>query len=513
MSTQTSYADLESAIDQFRAGILSSNQLKPVLSPSGIYEQRDAKFMLRVRITGGHIETQALRRLADVMDRNRIPMGHLSSRQAIQLHDVMPEQIISTMVACREIGLPFKGGGGNTYRNILISPDSGLSPEEAFDVLPHALAMHRALGARPESLLLPRKFKVGIFTKPGEAFLASVQDLGFLAVVSGGQRGFTVYGGGGLGRESGVGARLFDFLPEAQFIRCALAMLRLFSDHGDRSNRNQARLRFVLKSRGAEDFTRLFNFYYQTTPEAPFELPPAPDYGSRPVVREVASVPSAATGYEAWRSHAVTPTRFGAEKAIVRLYVPYGNLVPGQLRRLAALADEFGAGFLRLTRNQDLLLAPVATAALTQLHSRLLADFPGLDLTLRSFRGHITTCIGSVVCKVGILASPAVADTVAAHLDSLLPPDTPEKRAQLRRITDDLLISGCPNSCSGHPTAWLGYQGSRKKIGDKVEDVVFPFTGRTLDEKSLRLSTCPEGSAAIPVSQLPAAIAKALGIP
>jgi len=503
--------DLEAAVAGYLAGTLSSNQLKPALAPSGIYEQRNSLFMLRVRITGGHLESAALRGLAGVMERHHIPLGHLSSRQAIQLHDVEAGEILGTMAACRAIGLPFKGGGGNTYRNILISPDSGLAPGGTFDVLPYAWAIHQALAARPDALQLPRKFKVGMFSHPDEAFMAAVQDLGFLAVTSGGQRGFTVYGGGGLGRESGVGVKLFDFLPHDQFIRCTLAMLHLFNDQGDRVNRHQARLRFVLKARGAEAFARLFHFYFEKTVwEAPV-LPPAPDYAALARRHRLFSSgikPEA--GYEAWKYHAVGSTSLGADVVTVRLYVPFGNLSPDQFRRLASVSDDFGGGFLRLMRSQDLLLGPVPAAALPALYNRLVADFPGLDLTLRSFRGHITTCVGSSVCKIGILAAPILADAIADHLDPLLPADTPEKLKVLRLITDDIRISGCPNSCSAHPTAWLGFQGLKRKVGEKVEDVVLPFCGRCLQPDSLRLSTCSETTPFITVDGLPAAVAEAL---
>ncbi len=504
--------DLEAAIAGYLAGTLSSNQLKPVLAPSGIYEQRNALFMLRVRITGGHLESASLRGLAGVMERHHIPLGHLSSRQAIQLHDVQAGEILGTMGECRSIGLPFKGGGGNTYRNILISPDSGLAPEGAFDVLPYALAIQQTLASRPEALQLPRKFKVGIFSKPDEAFMAAVQDLGFLAVTSGDRRGFVVYGGGGLGRESGVGVKLFDFLPHDQFIRCTLAMLHLFNEQGDRVNRHQARLRFVLKARGAEDFSRLFHFYFEKTVWDVPVLPPAPDYNALALRRRKLSpdtMPEA--GYQLWTRHAVGATNLGADHVTVRLYVPYGNLTPEQCRRLAAVADDFSGGFLRLMRSQDLLLGPVPAATLPALYNRLLADFPELDLTLRSFRGHITTCVGSSVCKIGILSAPLLADTIADHLDPLLPADTPGKLKMLRLITDDIRISGCPNSCSAHPTAWLGFQGLKRKVGEKVEDVVLPFSGRCLQPDSLRLSACSEATPAITLDRLPFVVTEALG--
>ncbi len=504
------YPEIDSAVSGYLAGSLNSNQLKPVLAPSGIYEQKNGLFMVRVRITGGHCESSALRGLVEVMERHAIPLAHLSSRQTLQLHDVAVEKISQVMEDCLAIGMPFKGGGGNTYRNILISHDSGLAVDGAFDVLPYATALHLELAARPEALLLPRKFKIGFFSNVSETLLAAVQDLGFLAVTSGGRRGFTVYGGGGLGRESAVGVKLFDFLPHDQFVRCAMAMLHFFSEHGDRVNRSQARIRYILKRMGPEAFARMFDFYFQKTLWAPPVLLPGPDYAAlarRPVEVPV-QLPS--KSFEVWKNHAVRPTRLGADHVTVRLYVPYGNLALEPLRRLAKLADEFGGGFMRLMRSQDLLVGPVAVAALPVLYSRLLGDFPGMDLTLRSFRGHITTCVGSSVCKIGILPAPALADELASHLDRLLPADNPVKLKQLRQIMDNIRISGCPNSCAGHPTAWLGFQGMKQRVGDKIEEVVLPYTGLSTEPDELRLSVYDPATPAIPRDSLPAVVAKAI---
>jgi sulfite reductase beta subunit-like hemoprotein len=115
------------------------------------------------------------------------------------------------------------------------------------------------------------------------------------------------------------------------------------------------------------------------------------------------------------------------------------------------------------------------------------------------------------VCKIGVLSAPALADAISEKMDALLPADTPEKLKILRQLTDDLLISGCPNSCSGHPSAGLGFQGLKRRIGDKIEEAVLPFTGRSLQPESLRLSTYDEANPAIAIENLPAFVAESLG--
>ncbi len=124
-------------------------------------------------------------------------------------------------------------------------------------------------------------------------------------------------------------------------------------------------------------------------------------------------------------------------------------------------------------------------------------------MTLKSFKGHIVSCVGSGVCKIGILKSSDIADAVGAEMDKLLPPDTPEKVEILRTLTDQIRISGCPNSCAGHPSAQIGLQGQKKRIGEKVEDVCLFFTGLSADENTLRLSSPATEEEYVKVADIP----------
>lgn len=124
-----------------------------------------------------------------------------------------------------------------------------------------------------KAFALPRKFKIGFFANGNDLLRASIQDLAFVAKIRDGQRGFAVYAGGGMGRESSVGIELCGFLPETQIFRATLALVALFYDHGNRENRHQARLRFVLKRLGNEAFQRLYLEYFAQAEAPSVEVP------------------------------------------------------------------------------------------------------------------------------------------------------------------------------------------------------------------------------------------------
>ncbi|MBU8902363.1 MAG: nitrite/sulfite reductase [Victivallales bacterium] len=457
---------LKEEITKFLNGELSAADLKHSAAPFGIYQQRDDLFMTRIRITGGHLAVSELNIIADIIDKNNIGYAHLTTRQDIQLQGVPPENIYATIRACTKGGLPFKGGGGNTFRNIAVSPDSGIASDSVFDVIPHAKTLTDFIFTWNKAFDLPRKLKIGFASSPKDELMAATQDLGFVAVIKNEKPGFKVYGGGGMGRDSALGIKLFDFIPVEEVPRCALAMTELFYDHGDRTNRNKARIRFIVKRLGNENFLELFNEYFKKTSFAVKHFP-----GWELKLETKTKIFSKQSMNENWLKHAVSPTRFGNDVVSVRIFVPKGNLNAGQLRKLAEASNRYGCSFIRLTPGQDIVFPLVQRSALSELYMFLKTQLKDIDLTLESFKGHITCCLGSTVCKIGILDAPALGNELAAQLDK-----ADIKAESYSKILDMIKISGCPNSCAGHPTACIGMQGQKKKIDDKLENVYNIFT-------------------------------------
>lgn len=488
------YEALKEAFDAYVKGALTSEKLKPVTAPFGIYEQRNGLFMLRIRVTGGEVRCDRLKGLAELLEKEAGTI-HLTSRQDIQVHDVPAEKAPAFVQACDALGLPFKGGGGNTYRNILASARSGVSEESPFDVYPYAFALNQAMQECEKAFTLPRKMKIGVFACAQEQLLAAVQDLGFLAARHDGQDGFSVYVGGGMGRDSAIGLRLFDFLPVGDVIRVAVACTELFHDHGDRANRNQARLRFLLKRIGQEAFTRLFFDYYEQvkTRISPLLLqeqePLLPRAGRGPDLPSV----EAQNDFALWRSIAVLPTRFGDDQVSVRLFVPYGNLRARHLRVLAGLALRCGSEVVRLLTSQDILLPRVHRSWLPAIFQCLRQELQDIDLTFQSYKGHLVTCVGATVCKIGMVDAPTVGDAITRELDRYLPADTPAKRNLLRIVADEVRISGCPNACSGHPLARLGIGCILQKEGSEIRPYAHVLVDAGVTQGAPHLATDETG--------------------
>lgn len=469
--------ELLGAWADFNANRITPLQLKAVSSGFGIYQQKDDAVMMRIRRTGGVVTLGDLRTATTLLEKYRVPFLHITTRQALQLHGVAPTDVAACLADCEAAGLRFRGGGGNTFRNVLVNANSGLNADTAFDVLPYARALTDAFYTFDTAYALPRKIKIAFADRAADRMLCAIQDLGFVATLREGRRCFEVWLGGGIGNKPRVGFRLFEALPAEACIRVAMAVTNLFNDHGDRACRATARLRFLRAKLGDEGLTALFRDYY-----AKVEGPLCPEASLTPEVYPVTTLPEGeppAEGFEDWKAVACDPLADGT--FAVRLFVPFGNFDLPRLRRFCDFLARYGLTRLHLLPSQDFALPRIHGKCLTALHAALLRDFPDFDLTLRSYVGHIPTCIGNTVCKIGAADSPRIGERLAHALDAHLPANTPERRRLARLVTTEVRISGCPNSCTAHPAAKFGFQC--RKLGG--QDVLIPFTSATVEPPTL----------------------------
>ena len=205
--------ELLGAWADFNANRITPLRLKAVSSGFGIYQQKDDAVMMRIRRTGGVVTLGDLRTAATLLERYRVPFLHITTRQALQLHGVAPTDVAACLADCEAAGLRFRGGGGNTFRNVLVNANSGLNADTAFDVLPYARALTDAFYTFDTAYALPRKIKIAFADRAADRMLCAIQDLGFVATLREGRRCFEVWLGGGIGNKPRVGFRLFEALP------------------------------------------------------------------------------------------------------------------------------------------------------------------------------------------------------------------------------------------------------------------------------------------------------------
>ena len=457
---------LVAAWRDYAAGKIDAKTLKGFTAGFGIYQQRDDNTMMRIRRPGGIVTTEDFRAAAAIMEKYGVPFAHITTRQAIQLHGVKAADVPDALEDCERVGFRFRGGGGDTFRNTLVSAFSGLHADTVFDVLPYARKMSEFFYSFDTAYGLPRKLKIGFADRPADAALAQVQDLGFVAKVVDGQRCFETYLAGGIGFKARVGIKVFDALPASECVRLAFALTRLFNDKGCRTNRAHARIRFLREDFGDDGLVALLKEYYAANraadPEMREEILEDEDY---PITTfPVGAMPAA--GFDTWRKLAVTD--LGTGRSGVRLFVPFGNFTAAEFRRFADVMDGFGAMRFQIAPTQDLLL-DVPNGQLPGLYNTLLSHLGDRDLTLRSFVGHLTTCIGCTVCKSGVCDSPAFGRALAQELDArLMPLNTPAKVVAAGKIISEVKICGCPNSCANPQAAEFGFVCKNAPTGPEL---------------------------------------------
>lgn len=445
-------------------GEITEDQFRPFRLKHGIYGQRQSGFqMVRVKIPSGLLSPIQLRALADIAEKYSTGRGHLTTRENVQFHFVKMENVPTVMGLLAESGLTTREACGNTVRNITSCPLSGVCPTESFDVTPYALATTQFFLRHPEFHDLPRKFKIAFSgcEDDGNCAVAGIHDVGLIARVRGSNgtahRGFKVLVGGGLGSLPTEAATFTDFLPEEELIPTIEAILRVFCEHGNRKNKLKARMKFVLRAKGIEEFRRLV-----AEKRAVVETPAAPRTVPTPVgppLVGISHLPRSTNGasaqYERWAQHNLQPQRQPGH-ALVWIKLPSGNIFTQQLRGLADLLEKFGLPVSRIAISQDLVIPWTPLARSKEIFHALEA----LDLATPGARtiADVTGCPGATTCNLGITRSLTLAEVLAQEFAGETDPEVKKLRIK---------ISGCPNSCGHHHIADIGLYGNARKVGEQ----------------------------------------------
>ena len=216
--------------------------------------------MVRIKLPAGEIYPNQLEKISQLSEQYSIGSAHFSTRENIQLHWVILEDVSEIIRGLAEVGLTSREACGNTVRNVMCSPLSGVCSDEKFDATPYALATAKFFLRNPMAQSLPRKFKFN-FTCCERHGMVRMVDVGLIPQIreidGSSQRGFKVFLGGGLGNKSFVGHQLEEFTPEEDLVYTSIAVMKIFDRLGDRKNLARNRMRYLVNDMGWEKFQNL----------------------------------------------------------------------------------------------------------------------------------------------------------------------------------------------------------------------------------------------------------------
>jgi sulfite reductase beta subunit-like hemoprotein len=474
--------------EAFLAGEIPEDEFRSFRLKHGIYGQRQPGFqMVRCKIPGGLLTSQQAEQFARIADEFGGGRGHLTTRQNIQYHFVPLARVSGLMHLLADVGLTNREACYNTVRNVTACPWSGLARDEVFDVRPYAQRLAYAFLRKDLTGNLPRKFKIAFDGCAGQdCIVSAINDIGLRAVVRDGRRGFRMVIGGGLGPLPTEAQLLDEFVPEERLLNRCEAVIRVFNQWGNRSNKNKARMKFVLRERGIAWLQEHIDKEYADILANggiawPDRVPEGfGGYQSKPLpLGDGALLPVLNAGrtddpqYDAWLDTNVKHQK-QTGYAAVTVRVDQGNLTGVQLRGLARISSTAGDGLVRVAIQQNLLLAFIPLGRLPRVYAALREL--GLAAPSAGRIEDVVTCPGSYTCNLGLTKTmnlgAALADTVRAYDDP-----------QVNRLS--IKASGCPNACGHHWIADLGFYGNARKIGGKEVPYYQMLLGGGYDEQGL----------------------------
>ena len=463
---------------------LDPDDFKKFRLENGVYGIRGTmdEHMIRIKVRFGALTADQLDAVADIVEKYATPkVAHVTTRQAIQLHKVKRGNVPEALKAIVKTGLTTREACGNTVRNVSACPFSGISAEELFDVTPYADAVSRYFLRHPVCQNLPRKFKIAFEGCPTDHARVPIHDFGAVArvkVIDGKPaRGFRTFVGGGLGAVPFPPHELEEFTPEDLLIPTIETVMRLFDRYGERKNRAQARIKFLIKKWGIEEFRRQFieerKVTLMTSPgQTDWKIPvysqeaPPPPPAQRPSLEDATPRASAQKGftvaqetpeYRRWVKTNLVPQKQAGYVA-VQIRCPLGDIGVPQMRGVAELSRKFNGGRLRTVISQNLLLPWVRQESVPALYEGL--QRLGIAASGAGLLADVTRCPGADTCQIAITHSRGLAASfgdIFSNGGRELVDDEALKNLSIK-------ISGCHNSCGQHHIADIGFQGASSEL-------------------------------------------------
>jgi sulfite reductase (NADPH) hemoprotein beta-component len=421
--------------------------------------------MLRVAIPYGMLASSQLRMLAHIARHYDRDYGHFSTRQNIQFNWPKLEQVPDILAELASVEMHAIQTSGNCIRNVTTDHLAGVAADELEDPRPWCELIRQWSTLHPEFNYLPRKFKIAVTGAASDRAVSAVHDIG-VHLVRGpdGVIGFEILCGGGLGRMPIIGKRIREWLPQGELLAYLEAILRVYNSHGRRDNIHRARIKVLVKSLGVAEFARQVEREYAANRAF------APQVSAAQIARLRASftpppylplrdrdpTPGASAAFVAWYRHNTRAHKVSGYRAVFVSLKKHGE-APGdmsgsQMLGLAELADRYSFGEVRVTHDQNLLLADVPQRELATLHEAL-AEL-GLATPNIGTLTDMIACPGLDFCSLANAGTIGVAKQIHEQFDDF------DYLYDLGEI--QVKMSGCMNACGHHHVGHIGILGVDK---------------------------------------------------
>ena len=452
--------ELANKIELFHNGKIDEEKFRSLRLARGVYGQRqEGVQMIRIKLPYGKVLSNQLRRIADVSDEYSRGRLHITTRQDIQIHYVDLNRTPELWAELERDDVTLREACGNTVRNVTASETAGIDNNEPFDVSPYADALFKFFLRNPICQEMGRKFKVSFSSSNEDTGLSYMHDLGFIAKIQDGVRGFKVMLGGGLGSQPRHADVLYDFLPSDKIIPVMEGVLRIFDRYGERKSRAKARMKFLIKDIGLDAFKILVEEEQNAIEHKSVEINADAYVASKPVSVKAPKVEiKNKEAFELWKLTNLIPQKQKGYVAI-GIKVLLGDFYTDKARLLADLVENYAAGEIRLSLRQNIVIPFVKKDLIPFFYQEL--EKLGFVEAGYNKAVDITACPGTDTCNLGISSSTGIAE----ELERVIKTEYPQ---YLENSDLVIKISGCMNACGQHNMANIGFQGMSIRTKDKL---------------------------------------------
>ena len=454
---------------RYLAGELSEDEFRPLRLMNGLYVQRHAP-MLRVAVPYGMLSSRQVRKLAHIARTYDRGYGHFTTRQNLQFNWPALETVPDILAELAEVEMHAIQTSGNCIRNTTTDQFAGVAADELVDPRPYCEIIRQWSTFHPEFTYLPRKFKIAVSGAEQDRAATLVHDIGLHAVRNAeGEVGFRVIVGGGLGRTPMIGSVIREFLPAKHILTYLDAILRVYNRFGRRDNKYKARIKILVKAMTADGFAAKVEEEWSHLKDGPATVPDGEfarmaEFFTAPAYETLNADDPAFTAklaespvFARWVARNTLKHKVAGYRAVTLSLkatgVPPGDATAEQLDAVADWADAYSFGELRVSHEQNLILADVRETDLFALWEQArAAGFATPNIGLLS---DIVCCPGGDFCSLANAKSIPIAAAIQQRFDNL---DYQHDIGEL-----ELNMSGCMNACGHHHIGHIGILGVDKQ--------------------------------------------------